>query len=101
MPINRIDEIVYSLDEEKKRILGQRTIVDEFDTIEIQQQVEIRNKLIVDLNKQIDDYKKEIEQINKFKSYIDKWGKEFVEEQKKGVAKFKEELNANKKVKKK
>lgn len=92
MPTERLNETMFSIDEDKKLVLGQRTVVEEFDVHEIQQQVLMREQGIQACEKQIKEFKDEIEKINKFKSYIDKWDREFLDEQKKEVDEQRENM---------
>ena len=92
----RLNETIFSIDEEKKLVLGQRTVVDEFDVNEIQQQVNVRIEAIKACQLQIKEFEEELEKINKFKSYIDKWDREFKEEQKTKVREFEERMKKNK-----
>ncbi len=89
------DETMFSIDEERKVLIGQRTTVEEFDVIEIPQQIEARKQVIKNLQKQTDDCKVELDQINKHSKIFEKWEKQRIEEQKKAVAK--EDKNTNSK----
>jgi len=92
MPNERLNETMFSIDEDKKLVLGQRTVVEEFDVNEIQQQLNAREQGIEACEKQIKEFKEEIDKINKFKTYIEKWSKEFIEEQKKEVMAYQESI---------
>lgn len=90
MPTERLNEVIFSVDEDKKLVLGQRTVVEEFDIHEIKQQIDVREQGIKACENQIKEFKEEIEKIKKYQSYIDKWSKEFIDEQKQEVKQFAE-----------
>lgn len=81
------DETMFSIDEERKILIGQRTIVEEFDVVEIPRQIDARKQVIKNLNKQIDECKEELDQINKHSKIFEKWENERRAAQKKAVAK--------------
>ena len=86
------DEDIWTIDEERKVLIGQKTTVQEFDAIEIEQQIKLREDMIKAGNEGIEKIQKELDAINKYKQYFPKWKKEYIEEQKKGVEKLNKEL---------
>jgi len=89
MPKQISDETKFELDEKKKKIIGTRITKDEFDVIDIQQQVNARHSVITAANEQIKEMNKELLQIEKYKDTYTRWQKEFEAEQKKQVLKSK------------
>lgn len=99
MPEETMNELTYSIDEEKKLLLGQRTVVESFDVHEAQKQLDDLKRAIGMIDKQRKAFEEEIDKINKFKSYIDKWSKSFKEEQQAEIKKFEKEMSSKKKKK--
>lgn len=82
----RSDETIFSLDEKKKVILGQKTTIEEFEPMEMQTQVQARKDLIKESEAYVVAIKEELDQIAKLQKKIDEWNKERIEEQKRQVA---------------